>query len=197
MMSKMPAGRPSLYNAEYHPKTAEKLTLLGCTQREMAEIFGVAVETVEQWIKDHPEFSQAIARGKEPADAEVARSLYQRAIGYEAQAVKIFMPAGATEPVYAEYIEHYPPDTNAASLWLRNRRGRKRAPDEALAWSDRVETDVSGSLSLAMLVGQAHELLAAEKGKIIDHQLANEGSNDGLVDTASPEALEDKDDSPQ
>jgi hypothetical protein len=32
------------------------------------------------------------------------------------------MPAGATEPVYAEYIEHYPPETNAAALWLSNRQ---------------------------------------------------------------------------
>jgi hypothetical protein len=36
--------------------------------------------------------------------------------------VKIFMPAGAKQPVYAPYREHVPPDTAAASLWLRNRR---------------------------------------------------------------------------
>jgi hypothetical protein len=29
------------------------------------------------------------------------------------------------EPVYAEYTEHYPPDTGAASLWLRNRQPEK------------------------------------------------------------------------
>jgi hypothetical protein len=52
----------------------------------------------------------------------VAESLYRRAIGYEHSAVKIFMPAGATEPVYAPYTEHYPPDTAASFIWLKNRR---------------------------------------------------------------------------
>jgi len=41
--------------------------------------------------------------------------------GYTHEATKIFMPAGAEAPVYAPYTEHYPPDTHAASLWLRNR----------------------------------------------------------------------------
>ena len=44
-------------------------------------------------------------------------------------AVKIFMPAGAEAPVCASYTEHYPPDTQAASLWLRNRQPAK--------WRDR------------------------------------------------------------
>jgi hypothetical protein len=36
--------------------------------------------------------------------------------------VKIFMPAGASEPVYAKYIERYPPDTTACIFFLKNRR---------------------------------------------------------------------------
>ena len=59
--------------------------------------------------------------GERPAD-RVERSLYHRAIGFSYNAVKIFMPAGAKQPVYAPYREHVPPDTAAASLWLRNRR---------------------------------------------------------------------------
>jgi hypothetical protein len=45
--------------------------------------------------------------------------------------VKIFMPAGATEPVYAPYKEFVPPDTTALSIWLRNRHSDK--------WRDRIE----------------------------------------------------------
>jgi hypothetical protein len=37
------------------------------------------------------------------------------------EAVKIFMPAGRSEPVYAPYIEHVPPDTTAGIFWLKNR----------------------------------------------------------------------------
>jgi hypothetical protein len=53
--------------------------------------------------------------------ARVERSLYQRAVGYNYEAVKIFMPAGHNKPVYAPYIEHVPPDTTAAIFWLKNR----------------------------------------------------------------------------
>jgi hypothetical protein len=35
--------------------------------------------------------------------------------------VKIFLPYGSKEPVYAKYIEHYPPDPTAAIFWLKNR----------------------------------------------------------------------------
>ena len=51
----------------------------------------------------------------------VERSLYQRANGYNYEAVKVFMPAGAKEPVVVHYTEHCPPDVGAAFIWLKNR----------------------------------------------------------------------------
>jgi hypothetical protein len=59
--------------------------------------------------------------GKAEADSRVERSLYQRAVGYSYDAVKIFMPAGAKKPVYAPYREHVPPDVTACIFWLKNR----------------------------------------------------------------------------
>jgi hypothetical protein len=49
------------------------------------------------------------------------RSLYERGFGYSYDAVKIFLPYGSKEPVYAPYVEHVPPDTTAAIFWLKNR----------------------------------------------------------------------------
>ena len=49
------------------------------------------------------------------------RSLYARAVGYNYEAVKIFMPANREKPVYAPYVEHVPPDVTAAIFWLKNR----------------------------------------------------------------------------
>jgi hypothetical protein len=49
------------------------------------------------------------------------RSLYERANGYNYDAVKIFMPAGRAKPVYAPYVEHVPPDVTAGIFWLKNR----------------------------------------------------------------------------
>ena len=45
----------------------------------------------------------------------------ERANGYSYDAVKIFMPAGAKEPVIVHYTEHCPPDVGAAFIWLKNR----------------------------------------------------------------------------
>ena len=43
----------------------------------------------------------------------VKRSLYARAVGYNYETTKIFMPAGREKPVYAPYVEHVPPDVTA------------------------------------------------------------------------------------
>jgi hypothetical protein len=47
--------------------------------------------------------------------------LYERAIGYNYEAVKIFMPANREKPVIVPYIEHVPPDVTACIFWLKNR----------------------------------------------------------------------------
>ncbi|TAL03716.1 MAG: helix-turn-helix domain-containing protein [Rhodospirillaceae bacterium] len=124
----MPGGRPTLYRDEF-PALAYKLGLLGLTDEELATFFEVHVDTIYEWDKVHPEFSEARARGKLPADAEVAAKLYHRARGYSHKAVKIFQYEG--QPVEVPYTEHYPPDTQAATWWLKNRRSRD--------WKDRQE----------------------------------------------------------
>ena len=47
----------------------------------------------------------------------------QRARGYSHPAVKIMQYEG--RPIEVECIQHYSPDTQAASLWLRNRQPAK------------------------------------------------------------------------
>ena len=126
----MTKGRPSSYRQEY-AEQAHKLCLLGATDADMADFFGVSETTLNHWKQAHPKFLASLTHGKAYADANVAERLYQRAMGYSHEAVKIFMPSGTAEPVYAPYTEHYPPDTPAASLWLRNRQSGK--------WRDRVE----------------------------------------------------------
>jgi hypothetical protein len=108
-------ARPSSFREEYVTQV-EKLWLLGATDRELADFFEVSETTLNAWKRVHAEFLHAITLGKTMADANMAERLYQRGMGYSHDAVKIFMPDGASEPVYAPYTEHYPPDTQAASL---------------------------------------------------------------------------------
>jgi len=63
--------------------------------------------------------------GKEPADERVTRSLYQRAIGYSYDAVKVFLDPDTKKPIYAPYREHVHPDTTACIFWLKNRRPKR------------------------------------------------------------------------
>jgi len=115
-------ARPTLYQSTF-PDRAKKLCRLGLTNQELAVAFGVATATISKWMTDYPEFSDAIKEGRDQSDAVVADRLYNRAIGYEHKAVKIFNNNGT--PLIVEYIEHYPPDPVAAIFWLCNRRPDK------------------------------------------------------------------------
>lgn len=128
-------GRPSAYRDEF-AKQATHLAKLGATDQEVADAFEVDVRTIYRWKHDHEEFCQALKAGKDVADDRVERSLYQRAIGYEQEEVKIFMPGGATEPVYAPFRAKIAADVTAAIFWLKNRRS-----DE---WRDVKATEMSG-----------------------------------------------------
>lgn len=117
----MTAGRPTDYKPTF-AEQAKKLCQLGATDMELADFFEVDVRTIYRWKNAHEKFCQAVTCGKGAADERVERAFYNRAVGYSHPAVKIFMPAGAAQPVYAEYIEHVPPDPGAAFNWLKNRK---------------------------------------------------------------------------
>lgn len=136
-----PVGRPTDYKPTY-PIEAKKLCALGLTDVEIAQFFEVNPLTIYRWKHEYPKFCKAMQRGKKLADDVVEKSLYKRATGFAQESVKIFMPAGASEPVYADFVEKFPPDTQAARLWLINRRPEK--------WRDRTSTEHSGTVSLSL-----------------------------------------------
>lgn len=131
----MAGGRPTKFKDEFIEQ-GRKLCLLGATDQEIADFFEVDVRSIHRWKADNDEFCRALKAGKEVADDRVERSLYQRATGYEQDEVKIFMPAGAAEPVYASYRAKVAPDTTACIFWLKNRR-----PD---LWRDKTQAEVTG-----------------------------------------------------
>jgi len=130
----MTAGRPTSYKPAF-VKQAEKLCILGATDMELADFFGVTARTINRWANKHENFCLALRAGKEVCDDRVERALYHRAVGYTHEATKIFMPAGREEPVYAPYLEHVPPDPGSIKMWLCNRRGD--------VWRDKIESTVT------------------------------------------------------
>lgn len=128
-----PSGRPTKYQRQF-AEYAGDLALLGCTDAEMADIFMVSETCFKHWKERHAEFAQALDRGKAHADAKVARSLYQRAVGFEQRAVKVFGDVASGNELVVPYTIQHPPDTNAALAWLRNRQPEKwRAEPQAVA----------------------------------------------------------------
>lgn len=90
----MPPGRPSSYRPEF-AEQARKYCLLGATNERLAYLFEVGTSTIDRWLVEHDDFRCAVKSGREMADAEVASSLFQRALR---------------------------DDTTAAIFWLKNRQ---------------------------------------------------------------------------
>lgn len=127
---KNPGGRPTDYRLEYDEQ-AYKLALLGLNNEEIATFFEVTDRTIYNWIDSIPSFKKWLNKGRIEADTDVARALYHRAVGYNHPAVKIMQYDGV--PITVDYTEHYPPDTGAATLWLKNRQPEK--------WRDKVDVN--------------------------------------------------------
>lgn len=140
-------GRPTLFKIEYCD-LAFNYCLLGCTDAQLAEFFDVHIDTIYEWKKVHPDFSDAIKKGKEQADAMVAKSLYHRALGYSHAEDDI--RTCDNQVVITPTIKHYPPDTAAAIFWLKNRRRTH--------WRDKQESD-SGEDSNKTIIIVNNEVL--------------------------------------
>ncbi len=146
----MPEGRPTKYNPSYNEQ-AYKLCLLGCTDSELADFFEVNEDTIHEWKKVHPEFSESLIKGKKIADAEVANSFHKRAVGYTFEEVsyeKVMVELVPGSDIKTEaykkkvVVKEVVPDAGAALNWLKNRQGDK--------WRDKQEVDakVEGTLKV-------------------------------------------------
>lgn len=156
-------GRPTKYLKEYCEQ-AYKLCLLGATDAQLGDFFEVSEQTINTWKKKHPEFLESMKRGKDVADAEMAHSLFHRGIGYSHEAVKIITVSdGNNMGSHVEkvpYVEHYPPDTAAAFIWLKNRR-----PD---LWRDKQEIEHGVDDDLATLIREVQS--GRNSGRLIPGQ---------------------------
>lgn len=146
-------ARPSKYKPEFAIQAA-KLCKLGASDADLADFFGVTTVTIWRWSGQHSAFCSALKIAKEFADQKVARSLYQKAIGYEYDAVKIFQYEG--QPVIVPYREKVAPDTTACIFWLKNRQRDQ--------WRDKQEVEHSGEVAFKKMWS-----VLADKGEAKAH----------------------------
>ena len=128
-------GRPS----KIHSINLDEVTFYtekGYTDKQLAKIFCVKEQTINNWKKDYPEFFESLKAGKMLADAKVEASLYQRACGYSHPEIHItnFQGSITETPI----IKHYPPDPTSMIFWLKNRKKKE--------WRDRHEIKQDGEV---------------------------------------------------
>lgn len=139
-------GRPTLYKEEYNEKVV-KLCRLGATDKEIADFFDIEESTLNLWKHAHPIFVESMKKGKIDADANVANSLYKRALGYEHPEDDIKQCEGNI--IITPTIKRYPPDSTAMIFWLKNRRSKE--------WRDKTESDINMTVSLADQIKKAYD----------------------------------------
>ena len=162
-----PVGRPSGYDKKKHPKLAFKFCLLGCSDERLADGLEISMGQLELWKVEHPKFLEAIREGRDVANANVAKSMFNRACGfdhveYEYEAVikrdphtgdimKDIDGFPVKELVLTKKkVKHTPADVAAAKFFLWNRT--KTLPKDQ-QWNDKQEIDVtSGGEKLASVV---------------------------------------------
>ena len=111
-------GRPTRYKPEYDEQ-AYNYCLLGATDAQLATFFGVKEQTVNNWKTAQPSFFESLKAGKAVADANVAKALYGRALGYSHPDVAVTSYQG--EVTLTPITKHYAPDSTACIFWLKNR----------------------------------------------------------------------------
>jgi hypothetical protein len=127
------AGQPTKYRPEMCEKVYE-LATQGFYNDKISKELGITNQTLHAFMKDHPEFLDAIKRGKAIADEKVERTLFEMATGYSHQVYKPMVVGtgmGESQVKVIEYIEKLPPNMTAIIFHLKNRK-----PQE---WRDKQE----------------------------------------------------------
>jgi hypothetical protein len=125
--------------------------LLGMTRSQVAQFFEVSEATIYNWCREQPEFLESIKRGAALADAEVAEALYRRAVGVVLPETHVSNYQG--DVTLTDLHRHYPPDTQAARMWLKNRQ-----PE---LWKEKVEIEEKPTIALVDREAMRKKLEAA------------------------------------
>jgi hypothetical protein len=105
----MPAGAPTKYKPEHCDKVIA-LGMEGYNKTEMAVALDIHKDTLYEWIKVHPEFSDAIKRAEQAAEHWYQRTFRSMAVGGidkgNATAL-IFAAKNQLPDVYRDRREHH------------------------------------------------------------------------------------------
>lgn len=141
----------SVYDPNKHPDLAERFSLLGYTNQELADRLAIKISTLEYWMRTKEEFATAVRRGREDSMLDVVGQLQQSALGFYVDVQKVVVCKKKhydengnviSEQTYPEKIwvkEYIKPETINQRYILNNRTRHLSMP-----WGDNQNVTVSG-----------------------------------------------------
>lgn len=162
----------------------------GGSDEELADVFGVPLDTWMKWRKAYPAFADAIEEGRTMADANVVHAMYKRAIGYAQPTEKIHVTKWGSV-LRVDTKEHIPPDVGAGKFWLTNRQPQN--------WKERTSQEHSGRVEIVerkALIDDIVRLMLTPSNSLVSNQNVIEHKPqppaDDAVRTADAPKVEDK-----
>ena len=150
----------------------EGLARNGMTLKQCADIFGVSIDTVQNWLKDDERFHDAWMRGRVHPDHLVEQALFRRAVGYQIEEIVQEKTSGIVTKE-KRTVREIAPSEIACFFWLKNRLPH--------LWQERVQHDVTfrDLMDIADKHKHLHQSAPCElEGPVIDAECSEVIPND-------------------
>ena len=148
--------------SEDRPKQVFELARAGFSEAKMAEIMLIKLVTFVSWKKSHPEFLEALHKGKYLSNLEAVDSLYKSANGYYYDEEVVVYDKVKKEWIKGTKKTYVPPNP-----WASARIASLRMRDEGWSETHRVEINqnITNNVNIS---GMADEILKLIASKIKD-----------------------------
>jgi len=117
-------GRPSIAESTTFlpdfPDQVKAIAMRGLSDDEMAAVFGISPNLIQNWKAFYPSFAEAIEQGRSHADARVVQALFDNCIGYDYDEDVIV--GGKFGADVLTVTKRKLGETSAQKYWLDNRQ---------------------------------------------------------------------------
>jgi len=155
------------YDPETFPDRVEELARDGYADQEIFPQLGISKDAFYRYLKNYPEFAEALKRGREPINAKVEKALLKRCLGFEVEETnkrvhqhirrftRVRFNKDGTKDVFHELkpvetrtvsktTKNILPSEGACLNWLRAKK-----PE---VWKEKKEIDIKGFRTFADLM---------------------------------------------
>lgn len=139
----------SIYDSGKHPGIAAKLSACGFSQKDLGWVLGVSQQAVSLWIRDHPEFRDAVECGRSSSVKFLVAQALREALGYEYEEAKEKYDSEGnllSREVQKKY--HHPDNFILTFLMINWSKGEYRNTKYIETKSESKNVNITGSLDV-------------------------------------------------